>query len=206
MRAVLALEVSELTIWCSVFWSVIYCVLDLYKNSGYAKKGQILNQTDVHSLPGTSVSTGGGRTYTITLMTTLSGDLPIVIDLREGSNTQWDFLNFLNFLIDKKHLIEGDVLVVDNATLHFAKDSSCDVSMLLEVAKIKLVFLPTYSPELNPCEGVFAHVKNYLRFNRGGSRWDKEIMFAFSLISEFDIFDLYWHCIWLDFQKKELRF
>ncbi len=30
-----------------------------------------------------------------------------------------------------------------------------------------MCFLPTYSPELNPCEFVFAQCKQYLRYHRG---------------------------------------
>ena len=90
----------------------------------------------------------------MTLMTTLSGDRPILFDLREQSNTQFDFLNFLCFLIEEGHLMEGDWLVCDNGIVHVGSDTLDVVFDLLEASSIHLLFLPTYSPELNPCELV----------------------------------------------------
>jgi len=43
-------------------------------------------------------------------------------------------------------LCQGDYVIVDNAALHHA----------------------TYSPELNPCEKVFAMVKSHIRHHRDG--------------------------------------
>ena len=46
-------------------------------------------------------------------MTTLSDPLiTCVVDLRYNSNTQWDFLTFINYAIDIGYLTQGDVLVV----------------------------------------------------------------------------------------------
>jgi len=138
--------------------------------------------------------------YSVTIMTSLSNhNAPFALHLREESNNQWDFLEFITFLVDKGHLVEGDVLVIDNCAVHAGEDSSNALFSLLEVAGVKLVFLPTYSPELNPCELVFAEVKNYLRFNRGGDKFDREVMFAFSLVTILDIFSMYFECVWMDF-------
>eukprot|EP00808_Paulinella_micropora_P004117 g16373.t1 len=44
-----------------------------------------------------------------------------------------------------------------------------------------LVFLPTYSPELNPCKLVFANVKQFMTAYRGhGSLLEAEIYRAFA--------------------------
>jgi len=40
---------------------------------------------------------------------------------------------------------------------------------LLEEQNIALLFLPKYSPELNPCELVFAQMKSYIRGHRSPS-------------------------------------
>ena len=46
-------------------------------------------------------------------MTTLSDPLiTCVVDLHYNSNTQWDFLAFINYVIDDGYLTQGDVLVV----------------------------------------------------------------------------------------------
>lgn len=96
-------------------------------------------------------------------MTTLSGSLPVVYDIREESNTQFDFLNYLCALIEGNHLISGDWVVCDNAAVHVAGETLDAIFALLGAYDIRLLFLPTYSPELNPCELVFALVKKALR-------------------------------------------
>ena len=56
----------------------------------------------------------------------------------------------------------------DNASIHFAAEVALPLSELFDTAGVRLVFLPAYSPELNPCELVFAQVKNGLRRRRRG--------------------------------------
>ena len=43
---------------------------------------------------------------------------------------------------------------MDNATVHKGLESMRFLSPLLRAAGVKLLFLPKYSPELNPCEEV----------------------------------------------------
>jgi len=56
-------------------------------------------------------------------------------------------------------LREGDVVVLDNLSSH----KSARTRELIEAAGARLVFLPPYSPDLNPIEMVFAKVKQLLR-------------------------------------------
>ena len=53
----------------------------------------------------------------------------------------------------------GDVLIMDNLPVHKA----AGVRNALEAAGIALLFLPAYSPDLNPIEMVFAKTKALLR-------------------------------------------
>jgi len=55
----------------------------------------------------------------VTILTKLT-DLhhPILVDLREESNTQWDFLSVIKYALDSGFLQNGDILVVDNACVH----------------------------------------------------------------------------------------
>lgn len=76
--------------------------------------------------------------------------------MRENSNTQFDFLAFLTYLVEHNHLTAGDYLVCDKATVHVGSSTSDLVFELLASAGVTLVVLPAYSPELNPCELVFA--------------------------------------------------
>jgi transposase len=53
----------------------------------------------------------------------------------------------------------GDVVVLDNLSSH--KRASTRAS--IESAGVTLLFLPPYSPDLNPIEMIFAKVKQALR-------------------------------------------
>ena len=49
-------------------------------------------------------------------------------------------------------LVPGDIVVMDNLSSH----KSASVRRLIRTAGARLLFLPPYSPDLNPIEQVFA--------------------------------------------------
>lgn len=53
----------------------------------------------------------------------------------------------------------GDIVIMDNLGSHKRKA----VRRLIRAASAKLIFLPKYSPDLNPIEQVFAKLKHLLR-------------------------------------------
>ena len=53
----------------------------------------------------------------------------------------------------------GDVLILDNASFHKSKKSK----ELIEAAGCRLLFLPPYSPDLNPIEKYWANLKVKVR-------------------------------------------
>lgn len=53
----------------------------------------------------------------------------------------------------------GDVVVLDNLSVH----RSAVAQRAVEAAGARLVFLPTYSPDVNPIEQAFAKLKQGLR-------------------------------------------
>jgi hypothetical protein len=53
--------------------------------------------------------------------------------------------------------------VMDNAPVHVARDMLNVLDAVLDLAGVRLFFLPKYSPELNPCEMVFAQVRCFAR-------------------------------------------
>lgn len=56
-------------------------------------------------------------------------------------------------------LPKGSVLVLDNWTVHHGDD----VRELVDAAGCELLYLPTYSPDLNPIEHLFAKVKAFVK-------------------------------------------
>ena len=63
------------------------------------------------------------------------------------------------FLI--KELENGQVVVMDNATFHKSKKTK----ELIESVGCELVFLPPYSPDLNPIEKFWANMKRWVKNN-----------------------------------------
>ncbi len=56
-------------------------------------------------------------------------------------------------------LPKGTVIVMDNASFHRKKQ----LSSMAEGNGFRLIFLPPYSPELNPIEKFWSWLKRYLR-------------------------------------------
>ncbi len=56
-------------------------------------------------------------------------------------------------------LAKGSVLVLDNWSVHHGEE----VRELVDAAGCELLYLPTYSPELNPIEHLFAKVKAFVK-------------------------------------------
>ena len=56
-------------------------------------------------------------------------------------------------------LPKGSVLVLDNWTVHHGDD----IRELVERCGCELLYLPTYSPDLNPIEHLFAKVKAFVK-------------------------------------------
>ncbi len=56
-------------------------------------------------------------------------------------------------------LPEGSVIVMDNWTVHHGEE----VRELVERFGCELLYLPTYSPDLNPIEHLFAKVKVFVK-------------------------------------------
>jgi len=81
----------------------------------------------------------------------------------EGGTTGAVFLVFVN-----EHLVpslkKGDVVVLDNLAAHHATG----VREAIEAAGARVIYLPPYSPDLNPIEMGWSKVKSVL--NRIGAR------------------------------------
>jgi len=114
----------------------------------------------------------------------------------DHNGTGADFYLFLVLSIQNGALNDGDILIVDNAAVHVSSDYLFRIKLIMHVWNIKLIFLPSYSPELNPIELVFAQVKKHLRTYRTGVNSLKEdIAAAFRSVSNNNIKSYYEHCI-----------
>jgi len=145
------------------------------------------------------------------MLLTLDGDSMFHWTSCEASNSQSDFLDTLEAFIANGVLRRGHILVMDNARVHTGDVAGGQqrLQQMLRDAGIQLRFLPTYSPELNPIEFVFARIKFYFRSPHVIARhqalgaWvnrdlDDLIRDATSAISRESIEKTYRHCRELD--------
>jgi transposase len=70
----------------------------------------------------------------------------------------------------------GQIVVLDNLSVH----KSATARTCIEAAGCHLVFLPTYSPDLNPIEQAFAKTKQALR--RSGARSFETVVAAVTAV------------------------
>lgn len=82
---------------------------------------------------------------------------PFLVHSFDGPIDGERFLVFLDRLCPR--LEPGDVLIMDNCRIHHIEA----VRVKLEAVGAKALFLPPYSPELNPIEEVWSLVKRMLR-------------------------------------------
>jgi transposase len=87
---------------------------------------------------------------------TLSGMGPTLAV--EGATTARVFETYVEKVLVPS-LKEGQIVVMDNLGAHRPKR----IGELIEQQGCELVYLPAYSPDLNPIEEAFAKIKNLLR-------------------------------------------
>lgn len=135
-------------------------------------------------------------TYTVFCLTNLQHPTGFRLSIpRTGANTGHDFLKFFLLQIISGNLTAGDHLILDNAPIHTSRKVLPIASTLAAMVGFRLVFLPKYSPELNPVELIWARVKNHLRSRRGVLSFGAEMLLAFSNITHGDIVSDYEHCL-----------
>jgi transposase len=89
-------------------------------------------------------------------------------------------------------LRQGDVVIMDNLSSHKRQR----IRELIEDAGARLVFLPAYSPDLNPIEMVFSKIKQLLRSLACRTRdalW-KAMQSVLSQVTPSDAENCYKHC------------
>jgi transposase len=89
---------------------------------------------------------------------TLEGMNPNACLVHEGGVDRAAFLSYIEHALIPT-LQAGQVVVMDNFTIHH----NSKVRELIEAAECELLYLPTYSPDFNPIEHLFAKLKAFIK-------------------------------------------
>ena len=114
---------------------------------GYAPTGQVIN-----------LEVSGKRYERQSIMAVRNNEHklvePMIYQGTADSNTVYAYF---------KHLLpilkQGSIIVMDNASYH----KSIHLQKLFLDHKVSLVYLPAYSPDLNPIESLWGTIKQHLR-------------------------------------------
>jgi transposase len=108
-----------------------------------------------------------------------------------GGNDRWAFLTYVNRVL-VPNLWEGAVVVMDNFSSHLV----AGVREAIESVGARLIYLPTYSPDLSPIEMMWSKIKQRLRSiaARTDDELDEAITEAFNSISQNDILNWFLEC------------
>jgi transposase len=130
-----------------VFIDETWAKTNMTRTHGYAPKGERLIDAAPH-----------GHWHTTTFVGALRADgmvAPLVID---GAINGELFRAYVEQVLVPE-LRPGDVVVLDNLGSH----KVAGVRRAIERAGCQLLFLPPYSPDLNPIENAFSKLKRLLR-------------------------------------------
>lgn len=109
----------------------------------------------------------------------------------EGSVTSTAFLAYVEHVLCPT-LTPGQVVIMDNFTIHH----NAKVKELIEAKDCEVLYLPTYSPDFNPIEHLFAKVKAFIRKLRPGAPQDLIQAFRDAVLSvtKDDALNAFNHC------------
>jgi transposase len=130
-----------------VFIDETWAKTNMGRTHGYAPQGQRLAGAVPHGHWHTTTFIGA--------LTTRGFIAPMVVD---GAVNGAVFQAYVDQVLVPE-LRPGDVVVMDNLSSHVA----AGVRRAVEAAGCRVLFLPPYSPDLNPIENAFAKLKGLLR-------------------------------------------
>jgi transposase len=109
----------------------------------------------------------------------------------EGATTREVFEAYLEHVLAPT-LVPGQIVVMDNLSAH----KGGRVKQIIEGRGCELVYLPPYSPDLNPIEQAFSKVKGLLR--KTGARTREALVEAMGLaldaVTASDVRGFFGHC------------
>ena len=112
----------------------------------------------------------GGHWCTTTMISSVRLDGTTACMTVDGATTAEVFRAYVESVLVPT-LKQGDVVIMDNLSPH--KDSG--TIGLIEQAGARVLFLPAYSPDLNPIEKMWSKVKEWLRATKARTQealWD----------------------------------
>jgi transposase len=136
-----------------------------------------------------SVPQNWGRNITLLAALSVAGvDAAMIV---EGATDTDVFCAYVSQVLSPT-LSTGDIVVMDNLSAHKAQK----VRELIEERGARLVYLPPYSPDLNPIERCWSKIKTCLRAAkaRTSERLDEAIKQAFETITKSDARAWFKHC------------
>jgi len=146
--------------------------------------------------------------FSLSLLTSIEHPAaPLLFEIRDESNSQWDFFNFVLGAIEAGYIGFGDMVVVDNASVHVGEEMFPFLMELLDVVGAFLVRLPAYSPEFDPCEFVFGDLKQSLRGRyEPGLSLPARVAAGLQRVSFENIVMYYMHCTTVGLRRLEAGF
>ena len=106
-----------------------------------------------------------GTRYSAIPIMSLEGihDVYITQDTVNGDKfTEFISNNLLPILLPFNYVNPRSIVIMDNASIHHVEEVR---SLIEDQAGAKLCYLPPYSPDLMPAEGVFSQVKSIMKAN-----------------------------------------
>ena len=130
-----------------------------------------------------------GRLYTVIGAIVLGGMLTTMTV--EGGTTTEVFHAFVEHLLCP-HLRDGHVVVLDRLPAH----RNLQIRAMIEKTGATVLFLPPYSPELNPIELAWSKIKNIIRKMKPRSMTDidRAVAVALPKVSREDSIGWFEHC------------
>ena len=106
----------------------------------------------------------------------LKRDVPICTRVVDEVGDSILFSEFVGVCINEGIVRRGDILVLDNCTIHIKADNDCLQDVLLMEHGVLMLTLPPYYPELNPTELVFRCLVTRMRSLRCRSSYNLEFL------------------------------
>jgi transposase len=118
----------------------------------YRRFGRAIKGTPVHKVRQFT----GNRRWNV--LSAISWNGIVSYTVTENTTNTVDFNKFIGENV-LPHVPAGSVIVMDNASFH----NATELEALVELQGHKIIFLPPYSPDLNPIEISYSYAKSYLK-------------------------------------------